>query len=113
YRQINQFAPMGTKARQRACLVFAHEAAITGDISGEDGREPALYPLPAQRCSPRSCAGIVCAAGRHGSTADGGEAVKGVYKCLRLSHRTVRYLHLKSAPGKAAILSRSSRVPFS
>jgi hypothetical protein len=45
--RIDEFAAMGTKARECAGFVLAHEAAVTGDIGGEDGRKPALYPLSA------------------------------------------------------------------
>jgi hypothetical protein len=51
---IDEFAAMGTKARECAGFVLTHEAAVTGDIGGENGRKTTLYPLPAQLCSPRS-----------------------------------------------------------
>jgi hypothetical protein len=38
---------MGAKARECACLVLPHEAAITSDIGGKNSRQPALYPLSA------------------------------------------------------------------
>jgi hypothetical protein len=50
YLRINKFAPMGSEPRKSARLVLAHEAAVTGDISGENGRKTALYPLRTQ-CS--------------------------------------------------------------
>ena len=43
---------MRAQPRQRAGLVLAHQSAIAGDIGGEDGREPALDPLSAQRFLP-------------------------------------------------------------
>src|SRR5205814_8794512 len=42
-----EFAAMGTKARDCAGLILAHKTAVTGHIGGENGRKPALYPLPA------------------------------------------------------------------
>ena len=50
---INQLAAMGSKPRKSAGFVLTHEAAVTGDIGGEDGREPALYTLPAQTVLPK------------------------------------------------------------
>jgi hypothetical protein len=46
---IDQFASMGAEPREGAGFVLAHEAAVTGDIGGENGRKTPLYPLPAQR----------------------------------------------------------------
>src|SRR5437763_13497276 len=51
---LDEFAAMGSKPRESAGFVLAHHAAVAGDIGGENGRKPALYPLPAQdtlRCS--------------------------------------------------------------
>ncbi len=46
--RIDQLAAMGSQPRQRAGFVLAHQAAVAGDIGGENGREPALDPLSAQ-----------------------------------------------------------------
>jgi hypothetical protein len=54
---------MGSEPREGAGFILAHETAVTGDIGGEDSRQPALYPLSAQdilrlrrptHCSARS-----------------------------------------------------------
>jgi hypothetical protein len=45
---INQFTAMSSKPVQGASFVPPHEAAISGDIGGEDGREPAFDPRSAQ-----------------------------------------------------------------
>jgi hypothetical protein len=50
--RINEFAAMGSEAREGAGLVLSHEAAVTSDIGGKNRRKPALYPLPAQWLSP-------------------------------------------------------------
>jgi len=39
---------MGSEPSESAGFVLTHEAAVAGDIGGENGRKPALYPLPAQ-----------------------------------------------------------------
>ena len=44
---------MRPESREGAGFVLAHEAAISGHIGGEDGREPALDPLSAQMIPPR------------------------------------------------------------
>ena len=49
---IDEFAAVCSKPSERAGLVLAHEAAVAGDIGGEDGREPAIDPLSAQDCPP-------------------------------------------------------------
>jgi hypothetical protein len=46
---------MRSEPGEGAGLVLSHEAAISGDIGGEDGREPALDPLSAQCILPRGC----------------------------------------------------------
>jgi hypothetical protein len=43
---------MRSEPSENARLVLAHEAAITGDIGGENGRKPALDSLSAQWLSP-------------------------------------------------------------
>jgi hypothetical protein len=45
---INQVATVDTEPRESAGLVLTHEPAVTGYISGKDGREPAIDPLSAQ-----------------------------------------------------------------
>src|SRR5205085_7765145 len=49
---IDQFAAMASKPGKSPSLVLAHQAAVADDISGEDGREPALDPLSAQNFPP-------------------------------------------------------------
>jgi hypothetical protein len=39
---------MGSEPCESAGFVLTHEAAISGDIGGENGREPAFDPLCAQ-----------------------------------------------------------------
>src|SRR5882757_8915547 len=41
---LDQFATMGSKPRESPGFVLTHEPAISGDIGGENGRKPALYP---------------------------------------------------------------------
>ena len=45
--RIDELAAMGSQPRQRTGLIMAHQPAISGDIGGEDGRQPALDPLSA------------------------------------------------------------------
>src|SRR5215469_3408189 len=45
---VDEFAAMGSEPCESAGFVLTHEAAISGDIGGENGREPALDPLSAQ-----------------------------------------------------------------
>jgi hypothetical protein len=47
---------MGSEASQSAGFVLTHEAAVAGDIGGEDGREPAINPLSAQDVLPTTAA---------------------------------------------------------
>jgi hypothetical protein len=56
----DHFAAMGAQPRHGAGLVLAHQAAVAGDVGGEDRRQPPLDPLFAQRCSPWSRAAAVC-----------------------------------------------------
>src|SRR4051794_8039998 len=37
---VNEFAAVGSEPSEGAGFVLAHEAAITGDIGGENGRKP-------------------------------------------------------------------------
>ena len=39
---------MGSEPCECAGFVLTHEAAISGDVGGENGREPAFHPLSAQ-----------------------------------------------------------------
>src|SRR5712692_11583369 len=50
---INEFTPMRPEPREGAGLILTHEAAISGHIGGENGREPAFDPLSAQMLPPR------------------------------------------------------------
>ena len=50
---IDQFTAMRPEPREGAGLIESHEAAISGHIGGENGREPALDPLSAQMLPPR------------------------------------------------------------
>jgi hypothetical protein len=45
---------MGSEPSEGAGLILTHEAAISGDIGGENGREPALDPLFAQSSLPEA-----------------------------------------------------------
>ena len=47
---------MDSEARERAGFVLPHEAAVAGDIGGEDGREPAIDPLSDQYVLPATAA---------------------------------------------------------
>ena len=51
--RIDEFTTMRPEPREGAGLIESHEAAISGHISGENGREPALDPLSAQMIPPR------------------------------------------------------------
>ena len=42
--RVNEFPAVRSKAHHRSCLVFAHQAAIAGHISDEDGRKSTLEP---------------------------------------------------------------------
>jgi hypothetical protein len=53
YLRIDEFAAMGSEPCKSAGLVPSHEAAISGDISGENGRQPALDPFSAHLAKPR------------------------------------------------------------
>ena len=44
---IDEFAAVNSEPSEGAGFVLAHEAAVSGDIGGEDSRKPALYPLSA------------------------------------------------------------------
>src|SRR5206468_1312936 len=50
--QVNEFAAMRSETRQRPRFVLAHQAAVSGDISSEDGREPPFHPLFGQPHTP-------------------------------------------------------------
>jgi hypothetical protein len=52
YFRVDEFAAMTSEPRKSARLILTHKAAVTGDIGGENGRKPALYPLPAHPRSP-------------------------------------------------------------
>ena len=43
----DEFMAVGSEPSERAGLIAPHEAAVSGDIGGENGRKPALYPLSA------------------------------------------------------------------
>jgi hypothetical protein len=45
--RIDVFAAMGSEPREGAGLVLSHEAAVSGDVSGENGRQSTLDPLSA------------------------------------------------------------------
>src|SRR5262249_44141855 len=45
---VDEFAAMCSEPCESAGFVLSHKAAISGDIGGENGREPALDPLSAQ-----------------------------------------------------------------
>jgi hypothetical protein len=45
---VDEFAAMGSEPCESAGFVLTHEAAISGDIGGENSREPAFDPLSAQ-----------------------------------------------------------------
>jgi len=49
---VDQFAAVGAEPRKSASFVLAHQAAVAGDIGGENGREPAFDPLSAQNLLP-------------------------------------------------------------
>ena len=51
---VDEFAAMASEPRESASLVLSHEARITGDIGGENGRKTPLDPLSAQMLSPRT-----------------------------------------------------------
>jgi hypothetical protein len=52
--KIDQFAAMGSAAREGARLILAHETAVTGDIGGEDGRSRRSTRSPLNMRSPGS-----------------------------------------------------------
>jgi hypothetical protein len=52
YFRIDEFASMTSEPRKGAGLILTHEAAVSGDISGEDGRQSALNPLSAHLAKP-------------------------------------------------------------
>jgi len=64
---VNQFSTMAAQSRQCAGLVLAHQAAVAGNISRQNGREAALDPLSAQRFPPWQV-DQVCSRGEPGST---------------------------------------------
>jgi hypothetical protein len=45
--RIDEFVSMASEPRESAGLILPHEAAISGDISGENGRQSTLDPLSA------------------------------------------------------------------
>lgn len=45
-RGVDEFAAMGSEPCESAGFVLTHEAAISGDIGGENSREPEFDPLP-------------------------------------------------------------------
>ncbi len=49
---IDQFAAMRSEPCESDGFILAHEAAVAGDIGGEDGREPSFDPLSAQSLPP-------------------------------------------------------------
>ena len=49
---IDQFAAMRSEPCEGAGFVLTHEPAVSGDIGGENGREPAFDPLSAQWLLP-------------------------------------------------------------
>ena len=50
--RIDQFAAMGSEPRKGGGLILSHEAAVSGDIGGENGRQPALDPFSARLAKP-------------------------------------------------------------
>jgi hypothetical protein len=49
--RVDQFTTMASEPCESAGLVLSHEAAVSGHIGGENGREPALDALPAHNAS--------------------------------------------------------------
>ena len=52
--RVDEFTTMGSEPRKCAGFVLTHEAAVTGDIGGENGRKTPLYSLSAQCSYPIS-----------------------------------------------------------
>src|SRR5229473_7816121 len=52
--RIDQLTTMASKLRNSARFILAHQPAVSRDIGGKNGREPALYPLCAQRSLPEA-----------------------------------------------------------
>ena len=50
---VQEFTAMHLKARKRALLVIADKPAVAGDIGGEDGGQPPLYPILGHSIAPR------------------------------------------------------------
>jgi hypothetical protein len=50
---IRQLAPQRFQARQSAFLVGTHQSAVTGDIRGENGGQPAFDASRGQSGAPR------------------------------------------------------------
>jgi hypothetical protein len=69
---IDELAPMDSKPCESPGFLLVHEAAVTGDIGGEDCRQPALHPLRAQYalCDVFSSLEVVCAPDARRSTID-------------------------------------------
>ena len=51
---IDELAAMDSEPCESAGFVLTHEAAISGDVGGENGREPAFDPLSAQNFLPEA-----------------------------------------------------------
>ena len=51
---VDEFAAMRSEPRESAGLIRPHQPAVSRDIGGENGREPALDPLSAQGSLPEA-----------------------------------------------------------
>ena len=76
-RRVDEDAQMLIQPRQRAFLVGAHKAAVTGDISREDRRQSPIHTLRRQVSLPIGSHGLFCriieknAFARHSETCAG------------------------------------------
>jgi hypothetical protein len=57
--RIDQFTTVAPKPGKDTSFVLSHEAAVTDDIGGKNGREPAFDPLSAQCDLPGTGCSIV------------------------------------------------------
>ncbi len=56
---VNQGAPMGLELGERALFISSHEAAVTGDISRQDGCKTPRYSFAGPVCACAVCSHAV------------------------------------------------------